>query len=199
MARHPEHDAVSRTVRSWYTASTPAIGLSVVSTSYGFLTRSDRAERRRLVLTADAAESVADALGAAESFYGSSDFEVWVDDRSRAERLTASLVSDGMAPFRDTVVLALVGRVGADLSPDGLSVEDVVDLEGLQEWARVKVQAFADSEERPPTRQLQAEVSERQAERPVCRYQLARLGGEAVAILGHYTGQDQMVFNLATR
>jgi GNAT superfamily N-acetyltransferase len=199
MTRHPEHDAVSSTVRSWFTASTPAIGLSVVPTSHGFLGRSDRAERRRLVLTVDAAGSVADALASAVSFYETSAFEVWVDDRSRAERLTAALISAGMEPVQDTVVLALVGSVVGDLGPGGLTVEDVIDLVQLQEWARVKVQAFADAEDDPDSQQLQAEVAERQVEWPVCRYQLARLGGEAVAILGHYTGQDQMVFNLATR
>lgn len=63
----------------------------------------------------------------------------------------------------------------------------------------MKVQAFADTDERPTTRQVRAELAERQAEWPICRYQLARLRGEAVAILGHYAGEDQMVFNLATR
>lgn len=190
---------MSSTVRSWYTASTPSIGLSVASTSHGFLTWSDRAQRRRLVLTADGAAGVADALASAVSFYETSDFEVWVDDRSRAEGLTAALISAGMEPVQDTVVLALVGSMRSDLGPDGLSVEDVADMERLQEWAAVKVRAFADAEEGPDTQQLQSEVAERQVEWPVCRYQLARLGGEAVAILGHYTGQDQMVFNLATR
>jgi hypothetical protein len=46
---------------------------------------------------------------------------------------------------------------------------------------------------------IEAELAEREAEWPLCRYKLARLGGEGVAILGHYTGKDQMVFNLATR
>jgi GNAT superfamily N-acetyltransferase len=152
-----------------------------------------------MVLTEDVAESVAYALAAAADFYGTPAFEVWVDDRSRAQRLTATLMSAGLVPVRDTVVLALVEPVGADLGPDGLSVEDVVDLERLYDWATVKIQSFADAEEPPASGPLQAEVAERQAEWPVCRYQLARLGGEAVAVLGHYTGQDQMVFNLATR
>ena len=46
---------------------------------------------------------------------------------------------------------------------------------------------------------IEAELAEREAGWPLCRYKLARLGGEGVAILGHYTGKDQMVFNLATR
>jgi hypothetical protein len=63
----------------------------------------------------------------------------------------------------------------------------------------VKLQGFADDEERPAAQEIETELAEREAEWPVCRYQVAHLSGEAVAILGHYTGQAQMVFNLATR
>jgi hypothetical protein len=199
VVRHSEHDAVSKEVRSWYTASTPEIGLSVISTSYGFLTESDRAERNRLVLIEESPGGMASALAAAADFYGSSAFEVWIDDRARADRLTAALTSGGIVPVQDTVVLALVGPVRAGRGPDGLSVDDVVDLDQLREWATVKIQGFDGAEERPAPQQLQDELAERQADWPVCRYQIARLGGEAVAILGHYTGQDQMVFSLATR
>jgi hypothetical protein len=199
VGRHPDHDAVAAEVRSWYTTPTPAIGLSLISTSYGVLTESDRAERNRLVLTQESAAEVEDALATAASFFGTSTFEVWVDDRSRAEHLTPALRSAGMEPVSDTVVLALLGSVRADGGPHGLAVEDVADPEVLEEWATVKIQSFADSDERPGPEQVQAELAERQAEWPICRYQVARLGGEAVAILGHYTGQDQMVFNLATR
>jgi len=95
MERHPEHDAVSSTVRSWYSASTPEIGMSVTPTSYGFLAESDRAERKRLVLTVESPQEVLDALAAASEYYGTSSFTVWVDHRSRAERLTAALGSAG--------------------------------------------------------------------------------------------------------
>jgi hypothetical protein len=199
MVRHPEHDAVSSTVRSWYTASTPEIGMSVKPTSYGFLTDSDRAERKRLVLTVESPKEVADALAAAAEYYGTSSFEVWVDERSRAERLTAALGLAGREPVQDTAVLALVGPVRADPGPNGLVVTDVADPERLREWATVKIKGFADTEQLPGHQQLEAELADRTAEWPVCRYQLARLDGQAVAILGHYLGYDQMVFLLATR
>jgi GNAT superfamily N-acetyltransferase len=190
---------VAAEVRSWYTSPTPAIGLSLISTSYGFLTESDRALCNRLVLTQGPAKGLTDALARAAGFFGTSAFEVWVDDRSRAEHLTPALRSAGFEPVSDTVVLALLGSVRADRGPYDLVLEDVVEIKGLTEWATVKIQSFADSEERPGPEQLQAELADRQAEWPICRYQVARLGGEAVAILGHYTGLDQMVFNLATR
>jgi len=199
MRPHPEHDAVSSAVRSWFTASTPAIGLSVTSTSYGFLTDSDRANRRRLVLTLDALDGVSDALAAAARFYGTQAFDVWVDDRLRAERLAPALVSAGLEPAQETVVLALVGPIDAGPGPSDLAVENVVDAEQLEEWAEVKIRGFADDEARPAPARIQAEVAERRAEWAICRFQLVRIDGEAVAVLAHYTGQDQMVFNLATR
>lgn len=199
VARHPEHDAVSGQVRSWYTASTPAIGLSVLPVPYGFLTDSDRDELKRLLLTEDAADRVPACLDAAADFYGASAFEVWVDDRARAERLTPALTSAGLEPVRDTVVLALVGSVRAHPGPDGLVVEDVSDLDQLRAWETIRIQGFSDAEEDPAPERLATEVAGRQAEWPICRYQLARLGAEGVAVLGHYTGRDQMVFSLATR
>ena len=199
MDQHPEHEAVSREVRSWYTASTPEIGVSAVATDHGILVRSDAIGVRRLVLTEDTLQSVGAALAAATEFFGTAGFDVWIDDRSRAERLTPELVKAGWEPEQDTVVLAVAGELHAVPGPDELVIEDVVDLEGLRIWETVKIQGFADSEEPPAPQQLEEELSVRQAEWPVCRYQLAMLGGEAVAMLGHYTGRDQMVFLLATR
>jgi len=190
---------VSGEVRSWYTASTPAIGLSVVATSYGFLGSSDRAELKRLVLTEEAPARVAACLDDAARYYRTPTFEVWVDDRVRADRLTPALSSAGMEPVADTVVLALVGPVRADPRAEGLVIEEVSDSEQLREWATIKIQGFSDVGERPDPNRLRMELAQRQAEWPVSRYLLARLHGEGVAILGHYTGRDQMVFNLATR
>jgi GNAT superfamily N-acetyltransferase len=180
-------------------ASTPAIGLSVLPTRYGFLTDSDRVERKRLLLTEESPYAVAACLDDATGFFGTPTFEVWVDDRVRAERLTPALTSAGMESVEDTVVLALVGPVRADPRVEGLVIEEVSDSEQLREWATIKIQGFSDVGELPAPNRLRMELAERQAEWPVCRYQVARLNGEGVAILGHYTGRDQMVFNLATR
>ena len=199
MARHPQHDAISNAVRGWYTASTPAIGLTVTATEYGFLTVSDRADRDRLVLTVDSPEDVPKALAMAADFYETPDFDVWVDDRSRAQRLASALHSAGRAPAQDTTVLALVGLVRAEPGPPNMTVEDVTGLEQLRLWAEVKLQGFADDEAQPTAENIEAELEGRQGEWPVCRYQLARVAGEPVAVLGCYTGEDQMVFNLATR
>jgi hypothetical protein len=185
-------------VRSWYTTSTPEIGLSVVAESFGFLS-SDWSQRKRLILTVDSPDDVAPALARGADFYGTSAFEVWVDDRARAERLTAALSSSGWPPAHATSVLALVGPIRAPARPDGLAVEDVVNAAELSEWATTKIRGFASDEALPTRQQVESERLGRQVEWPVCRYQLARLGAEPVAILGLFTGGDQMVFNLATR
>jgi len=197
--RHPEHDAVAKAVRSWYIAATPEIGITAIEGAYGFLVRSDRVALRRVVLTVDSASSVRDALAEATEFFGASGFDVWVDTRDRSRRLTPELGLAGFEAVQDTVVLALLGSVRAGPGPEALRVEDVVDDDGLREWATVKLRGFADSEEPPPAEQVQQEMSARQAEQAVCRYQLAYLGAEPVSMLGHYTGRDQMVFLLATR
>ncbi len=198
--RHPEHDAVRAEVRSWYTASTPEIGFSVVPASYGFLSDAEgRPGSRRLVMTVDAIGEVAPALAAARAFYGASGFDVWLDDRVRAERLTPTLVAAGYAPVQDTVVLARVGPVLADRGPGHLEVEECTDQGGLAAWVRVKLQGFADDEGAPDPDRERRELDQRTAEWPVCTYQLARLDSEGVAVLGAYRGRDEMVFNLATR
>ena len=139
-----------REVRSWYTASAPEIGLSIIAEAYGFLTDWDWSGRKRLVLTVESPDRVAPALAEAADFYGTPEFEVWVEGRSRADRLTAALSSVGMMPAHATVTLALVGPVGADPGPDGLAVEEVVDEEQLKEWATTKIQGFADDDALPP-------------------------------------------------
>src|SRR3954463_15691137 len=89
--RHLDHDDVAEEVRSWYTSSTPELGLTAIRESFGFLTQSDHAAFRRLVLAVADPADVAPAISAAREFYGGGEFAVWVDDRRRAERLSGAL------------------------------------------------------------------------------------------------------------
>ena len=186
-------------MRGWYVAATPEIGITAIEGACSILVSSDRVALRRAVLTVNAPSSVPDAVAEATEAFGTARFEVWVDDRDRAHRLAGALGDAGFRPVQDTVVLALVGPVRAGAGPEVLQVEDVTDEEGLRTWARVKLRGFANSEDPPDPDQVEQELSARRAEWPVCRYQLAHLGTEPVAMLGSYTGRDQMVFLLATR
>src|SRR5204863_6768336 len=134
---------------------------------------------------------VPEALAEATEYFGTSEFDVWVDERGRAARLTSALGLAGFAPIQDTVVLGLLGPVRSKPGPEALRVENVVDDDGLRAWAAVKLRGFGDSEDQPTAAQTQQEMSVRQAEWPVCCYQLAYLGAEPVAMLGHNTGPDQ--------
>src|SRR5688500_5187974 len=111
MDRHPEHDAVRETVRGWYRAATPEIGITAIETDYGFLLRSDRTALRRLILTVDSPALVQSAISDATERFASAAFEVWVDDGERARLVTPALGVCGLEPSQDTVVLALVGSV----------------------------------------------------------------------------------------
>jgi hypothetical protein len=199
VGRHPDHDAVHDEVRRWYTTSTPDIGLTVTPESYGFLTTWGWMDRARLILTVDDPEAVAPSLAAAADFFGTAAFQLWVDDRARVDRLTAALAEAGRLPGLATTTLALVGSVAAAPGPADLAVEEVTDPGCLEEWAVTKLRGFADDEAMPAPERIEAELAGRREEWPVCRYQLGRLAGEPVAVLAHYTGTDQMVFQLATR
>ena len=121
-----------------------------------------------------------------------------MDDRERAARLDAALRRSGGRPGEATLHLALVGTVAAQAGPANLVVESVGET-GLQEWARVKLQSFGDTESAPAAGRLASEVALRRSELALVDQQLGRLDGEPVAVLAYYRGPDQLVFNLGTR
>jgi len=207
---HTHHDLVAREVRSWYTewpgrapgpaGSDAGVEVRVRETSFGFLRDGRAAGGRRVVLMLDDPSGVADALASCEEFFGTPSFDVWVDDRQRAATLDPVLVSHGFHPEDNTIVLALTGPLDASEGPAELDVIEVIDDEHLRTWASVKVVAFSNSEDEPPSDAIAKEMEARRAEWPIARYDLANLRREPVAILAHYmASEDQMVFNLATR
>jgi GNAT superfamily N-acetyltransferase len=197
-ARHPEHDAVSREVRNWYTSAVPEIGLDGAAHWFGFACMIG-ADRARVVLSiADPAEVPA-ALGAARAACAAGSFMIMVDDRHRAARLDAALREHGCSYDESTSYLALTGpMVSPAPGPDRLRVASIGTAQ-LETWARVKLQSFGDSEDAPTAEAVTAEVAARRRELPLADYQLGTLGGEPVAVLAHYPGADDLVFILGTR
>jgi GNAT superfamily N-acetyltransferase len=209
VAQHPEHAAIAAEVRSWYTdwagdatgrgASVADIGVQTRREPFGYL-RSGPGAARRLVLTVEGTTEVSEALAAAARFFGSDAFEVWIDRRELAAAAEPALVTAGFASVATTTIIALAEPLRAIDGPRSLRVREVSDDATLQTWARVKLQAFADSESEPIEERLHAELAARRAEWPISRYDLATVGDEPVAVLAHYTAsRDQMVFLLATR
>ncbi len=197
-ARHPEHDAVSREVRSWYTTAVPEISLDGAAYWFGFACMIG-ADRARVVLSiADPAEVPA-ALGAAQAVCAAGNLMIMVDDRCRATRLDAALRAHGCSYDESTTYLALTGPMVPPASgPGQLEVTSISGAE-LETWARVKLQSFADSEDAPAAEAVTAEVEVRRRELPVAEYQLGIVDGQPAAVLAHYPGADDLVFILGTR
>ena len=204
---HRYHDLVAREVRGWYTDWTDGgtgppeqAAFRVRREPYGYLRQGPGSAGRRLVPTIDDAALMPWVLESAERHFGSPDFDVWVDDRRRAEALGPALVGAGFHAADSTVVLALVGPLQGGDGPDDMEVREVRDAVTLRSWARVKLMGFDDTEDEPPVSRLEEELAVRTGEWPISRYELALMDGEPAAALAHYTAsRDQMVFLLATR
>lgn len=195
---HPEHDAVSREVRRWYTSAVPEIGLDGAVHWFGFACMID-ADRARVVLSIDDPAEVPAALAAAQAACAADHIMIMVDDRDRAARLDDALRRHGCGYTESTTYLALTApTVRAGPGPDRLEAVTIGAAE-LRTWARVKLQCFADSEEAPAANAVTADVVERRRELPLAEYQLGMLDGEPVAVLAHYPGADDLVFILGTR
>lgn len=195
---HPEHDAVSSEVRRWYNSPVPAIGVDGTQHWFGFVCMLGPHRARVVLSIADPAE-VPLALEVARAASDAASFMVLVDDRDRAARLDDALRTHGCSYEESTTFLALAGpMVSPAAGPDKLATTSIGDAE-LETWARVKIQSFADTEEAPAAEEIIAEVETRRSELALAEYQLGFLDREPVAILGHYPGDDDLVFLLATR
>ncbi len=181
---------------SWFTTSAPAAGYEVSRHWFGHIGRFAGPSPVRLIPRLEPAQLAA-ALREA-SFLAGGPLSVWVDDRQRAARLESGLIELGYLPQPATTHLALVGEVRSEPGPAGLRIE-AVSKGGLARWANVKLKAFGDTEREPSRAELEREVALRSSEAEATRWWIAHLGGEAVAVLAHYSGRDQLVFNLGTR
>lgn len=130
---------------------------------------------------------------------GTEHLRVAIDDRGRAARLHDSLIGVGCHEVRSTVHLALVPPLRVVPGPHDLLVEELAGVSELPAWARVKLQSFDDSESEPSPDRIADEVQKLVAELPLTRLCIGAIGAERVAVLAHYTGNDQLVFNLGTR
>lgn len=197
-SEHPSHADVAATLRSWHTTSVPEAGILVIETWYGYLSNADGDQSPRVLLTVDRPEDVPAALSSARSSRDAPEYSVWVTDRARGARLDASLRAAGCDAGKATTHLTLVGALRAGPGPAALVVEDVGPLQH-SEWAAVKIRCFEETESDPTPAQLDQELAVRARGAALETLRLARLGNEAVGVLGYYAGLDQLVFNLGTR
>jgi GNAT superfamily N-acetyltransferase len=195
---HPEHDAVAREIRGWFTASAPEIGYEVGEHWFGYLSELGETTARVILLIDDPGRVPA-ALAEARAASGKGELTIWVDDRERAARLDAALRDCGGQTDHATTHLALVGALAGQAGPEDLLIETIGE-DRLEEWAAVKLRCFSDTEAAPPAGRLASEVAFHRAELPLTEHQFGLVGGEPAAVLAYYTGDtDQLVFNLGTR
>ena len=185
---------------SWYRESVPAMSITVRERWYGYLSDADGSAYPRVLVTLDDPARVADALDEAAAELDVAGFGVWVDDRGRAARLEDALRASRCRPKRSTTYLALVGAITADPGPPDLAVEVVADAAGdLARWAATKVRGFAETDDEPAPEAVGRELGVRRREWLGIELWLATLAGEPAAVLARYVGDDEFVFNLATR
>jgi hypothetical protein len=188
---------VAREVRGWFRTSAPEIGYVVQAHWYGLVSDLGGAETR-LILGIDSPGHVPAALAAVRADGPDRTVTIWVDDRERASRLDRALRENGCTAGDATTHLALVGPMSPRPVPDGLRVE-IVEPAGLEEWARVKLRCFDDSEAAPSPDRIATELAARLEDLPLVEHWVGSLGREHVAVLAFYVGQDQLVFSLGTR
>jgi ribosomal protein S18 acetylase RimI-like enzyme len=195
---HPEHDAVAREIRSWFTTSAPEIGYEVGECWFGYLSELS-GSTARLILLVDDPGHVPAALAEARAASGNRGLTIWVDDRDRAARLDAALRDCGCRTDHATTHLALVGAMTSQPGPGNLMVETIGEAR-LEEWAAVKLRCFDDTEAAPSPGRLAREVEAHRAELALTVHQFGLIDGEPVGVLAFYAGApDQLVFNLGTR
>jgi ribosomal protein S18 acetylase RimI-like enzyme len=200
MLRHPEHDRLNETVRSWYTVSTPEMGYEVERDRFGFYIHNTKAEVTPGVILQDVTPvDVPELLADLRGRHGDRPVDLFVDDPVVDAHLGPALVAAGCEPKEATVYLAHVGPVAQPNAVPGLTVAPV-DERNLEEWVIAKLKAFGDGDEEPDAAAVRAGIALRRAEMAgEGRFYLARLDGEAAAILGLYDGSDRFIFLVATR
>jgi GNAT superfamily N-acetyltransferase len=196
--RHPQHDAVAVTVRSWYITSAPAMSYHVERRRFGYFMRHPAGFGE--VTVADAGPVDVPALLAdMRAYYGDMGAGIYVDDRRMDARLGPALVAAGCRRGTAQVHLAHVGAIPEVRPVPGILLEPMTAAT-IAEWSTVKLRGFASSEDAPDPARLAHEVALRRAEiAGEGRFFFARAGREATAVIGLYEGDDRFVFLLATR
>lgn len=200
MTRHPDHDRIAATARSWYTRSTPEMGYRVEERRFGFYSRNEQAPGfGHVTVRGLAAEQVPDFLAESQDMFAGERARILVDDRDLDAEIGPALVAAGYRPAGETVFLAHLGPLPAARVVPGMSIETVSEAT-LAEYVVTKLKAFADSEAEPDPERVRAESALRRAEMAgMGVFLLARVAGEPAAIIGSMVGEDRFIFLLATR
>src|SRR6266508_2272163 len=92
--RHPEHDRIAATVRSWYTTSAPSMGYQVERRPFGCYLRHP-AGFGEVTLTDAGPADVPALLADVRAYYGETAASIFVEDRRAEAILGPALVAAG--------------------------------------------------------------------------------------------------------
>jgi GNAT superfamily N-acetyltransferase len=198
--RHPEHDRLREEVRSWYRTSWPQRGYHVEYRRFGFYRRhAEHPDSGLIIIETLRVDEVSEFLADASSYFDNRPVHLGFEDKNLDRTRGPSLVAAGCAIDNANTYLAHVGPRPDRVQLPRVTVEPVT-ADTLMDYVRVKLKGFANSEDDPPGKNIDEELSVRKPEfESIGRFLIARIGDDPAAILGFYEGSDRLIFNLATR
>jgi GNAT superfamily N-acetyltransferase len=199
--RHPDHNAVSSTVRNWFTESYPAMGFLRERRRFGVYGQSVYLDFMSggVLLEALTRDEVPEFIEDARRYFDGGSVGISVDDPRRDAEIGPALVAAGFERGSAWSHLAHVGPIPAAPPVAGLTIEALA-AGNLDEFSVAKLKGFANDEAEPSVERLAHEiVFHRVVMTGDERGLLARIEREPAAVLGYYEGTDRHVSILSTR
>jgi hypothetical protein len=193
--RHAEHDAVGAGIRDAYRRTNEAVQCRVERHPFGWFQHAPGGVAAGAVTVDDiATASVPELRAEIERQFGDdTQVTVFVNDRDRDERLSGALIAAGFEPAEGSTFLAYTGQPPAIPSLGGITIGEV-DAEGLERWARVKLQGFTNSEDEPDPQRFAQELAQRRTEQQGSgRFLLATARSEDAAVIGLWGDEDWLI------
>ncbi len=200
--RHPAHDQLVHVIPGWYTRSSPEMGYVVEQQAFGFYITNPKAPHliRNVLMRDLRPQDVPAFLNGIRTRFGTDPVRIVIDDRQLDAQIGPLLVAAGCTRHATQVYLAHVAPLPRSSAIPDLVIESVSLTHNLLDYVITKLKGFADSEEAPHAKDVQAQVALRKAELAgEGRFLLARLNQNPVAVIAWYEGEDRLLFHLATR
>jgi GNAT superfamily N-acetyltransferase len=197
--QHPDHNAVAAEVASWYTSPFPEMGLEVVRSPYGWYRSNASSPIGWVTITDILPDDVQAMLEDVATFYGDRAVELAIEDTTYTPDVGAALEAAGWTDTNAIVWLARVEQGPIVRSAPDIEIERI-GTERLDEFSRIKLMGFDNSEDEPSAERIAEESALRRSDLSgtgVCLS--ARVDDECAAICAYYEGADNLIFVLATR
>jgi ribosomal protein S18 acetylase RimI-like enzyme len=199
-SRHPDHEAVAWTVRSWHIESDPAMGYLRERRRFGVYSRNVHLAFMNGVTVQDLTRGqVPEFLEDVRRYFGGASVGIAVDDPRQDAEIGPALVAAGLERGPAFLHLAHVGVIPGAPPVAGMRIE-LLTFQNLEAFSVAKLKGFGGDEAEPSPERVADEVAFHRVEMAGAkRGLLARLEGEAAAILGYYEGGDRDISILTTR